>query len=171
MAKYRQSEKKNYSWLWGIAIIAALILFAKNGGDGASGPRYPFDDSYQDDADAAQEYQEGSEEIERIENDPCVQDIMNGVPPEYQRCDNNSSPQSYSDSETTSSEGGCPNGCTYHKAGCDIKGNISFNTNGKIYHMPGGEFYDATVINPDYGERWFCTASEAIANGWRESSR
>ncbi|MBI3241016.1 MAG: FecR domain-containing protein [Chloroflexi bacterium] len=62
-------------------------------------------------------------------------------------------------------------GCPYHPPGCDIKGNVSFNTGEKIYHVPGGEFYDATVINPDFGERWFCTEDEAIANGWRKSQR
>jgi hypothetical protein len=67
------------------------------------------------------------------------------------------------------SDTGCPYGCTYHQAGCDIKGNISFDEGEKIYHLPGGEFYDATVINPDYGERWFCTEQEAINNGWRKS--
>jgi hypothetical protein len=64
---------------------------------------------------------------------------------------------------------GCPNGCTYHPDGCDIKGNISIATGEKIYHVPGGEFYDACVISPDYGERWFCTEQEAIDNGWRKS--
>ena len=64
---------------------------------------------------------------------------------------------------------GCPYGCTFQKDGCDIKGNISFDTNEKIYHIPGQEFYSETTINPDYGERWFCTENEAIANGWRKS--
>jgi hypothetical protein len=65
----------------------------------------------------------------------------------------------------------CPNGCTSHVAGCDIKGNASFETGEKIYHVPGGEFYDATTINPDYGERWFCNQADAILNGWRKSQR
>lgn len=64
---------------------------------------------------------------------------------------------------------GCPNGCTYHPPGCEIKGNISISTGEKIYHVPGGEYYDECVINPDYGERWFCTEQEAIDNGWRKS--
>jgi hypothetical protein len=65
----------------------------------------------------------------------------------------------------------CPNGCTTHVSGCDIKGNISFNTGEKIYHMPGQEFYSSTTINPAYDERWFCTEAEARANGFRKSSR
>ncbi|HXG37113.1 MAG TPA: thermonuclease family protein, partial [Dehalococcoidia bacterium] len=52
-----------------------------------------------------------------------------------------------------------------------IKGNISVNTGEKIYHVPGGEFYDATVINESKGERWFCTEKEAVAAGWRRSRR
>ena len=54
---------------------------------------------------------------------------------------------------STVGDEGCPSGCTYQKDGCDIKGNISFDTNEKIYHMPGQEFYSETTINPDYGER------------------
>ena len=66
---------------------------------------------------------------------------------------------------------GCPYGCTSHKEGCDIKGNISFDTQEKIYHLPGMEFYDATTISPAYGERWFCSEDEARNNGWRKSSQ
>ena len=64
---------------------------------------------------------------------------------------------------------GCPIGCTIHKEGCDIKGNISLETGEKIYHLPNQEYYSETVINPQYGERWFCSEQEAIANGWRKS--
>lgn len=52
---------------------------------------------------------------------------------------------------------------------CDIKGNVSFNTGERIYHVPGQAYYDETVINEDYGERWFCTEDEAIEAGWRKS--
>ncbi len=52
-----------------------------------------------------------------------------------------------------------------------IKGNISLNTGEKIYHVPGGEFYDQTVISEALGERWFCTEAGAIAAGWRKSKR
>lgn len=52
---------------------------------------------------------------------------------------------------------------------CDIKGNISVNTGEKIYHVPGQRFYEETIIRPEYGERWFCTESEAKAAGWRKS--
>lgn len=51
---------------------------------------------------------------------------------------------------------------------CKIKGNI--NSKGvKIYHMPGQQYYDETIITPSKGEKWFCTEQEAIAAGWRKS--
>ena len=52
-----------------------------------------------------------------------------------------------------------------------IKGNVSLNTGEKIYHVPGGEFYDQTVIDEAKAERWFCTEAEAVAAGWRKSKR
>jgi len=67
--------------------------------------------------------------------------------------------------------GGCPIGCTSHVPGCDIKGNISVETEERIYHMPGQEYYNETRISPEYGERWFCTEAEATANGWRRALR
>ncbi|WP_341368796.1 thermonuclease family protein [Yoonia sp. BS5-3] len=48
---------------------------------------------------------------------------------------------------------------------CTIKGNIS--DNGHIYHLPGSAVYQRTAINTGRGERWFCTAHEAEAAGWR----
>jgi hypothetical protein len=39
-----------------------------------------------------------------------------------------------------SADVGCPNGCTIHKPGCNIKGNISIATGEKIYHLPGLEY-------------------------------
>lgn len=52
---------------------------------------------------------------------------------------------------------------------CRIKGNISGN--GFIYHVPGQEFYERTGINEDRGERWFCSAAQARAAGWRPARR
>ena len=52
---------------------------------------------------------------------------------------------------------------------CDIKGNVS--SNGRIYHLPGQEYYDRTTITPSKGERWFCTEAEARAAGWRKARR
>jgi hypothetical protein len=52
-----------------------------------------------------------------------------------------------------------------------IKGNISYRTGEKIYHMPGGMFYDRTEISQAAGERMFCTEDEAKAAGFRRSAR
>ncbi|KAK9809001.1 hypothetical protein WJX72_007719 [[Myrmecia] bisecta] len=49
---------------------------------------------------------------------------------------------------------------------CAIKGNISAKGL-KIYHMPGGRFYNSTRIDAGSGERWFCSEKEAVAAGWR----
>jgi hypothetical protein len=57
----------------------------------------------------------------------------------------------------------------YEAAGCEIKGNVGFNTGEKIYHVPGQRYYNATVINTNYGERWFCAEQDAANNGWRKS--
>jgi len=67
--------------------------------------------------------------------------------------------------------GSCPAGCVQPAAGCVIKGNISFRTGERIYHLPGQQYYEKTVIRPEQGERWFCTEGEAQANGWRKSKR
>ena len=48
---------------------------------------------------------------------------------------------------------------------CRIKGNIS--DGGHIYHVPGSPHYSRTRVEPEKGERWFCTEEEAIAAGWR----
>lgn len=55
--------------------------------------------------------------------------------------------------------------------GCNIKGNISIDSGERIYHVPGQEYYNSTVIRPEYGERWFCSESEARAAGWRRARR
>ena len=52
--------------------------------------------------------------------------------------------------------------------GCLIKGNIS--KSGKIYHVPGSRWYDATVIDEGKGERWFCNVTDAVKAGWRAPS-
>ncbi|KAI3431562.1 hypothetical protein D9Q98_004611 [Chlorella vulgaris] len=51
-------------------------------------------------------------------------------------------------------------------AGCAIKGNITAKGE-KIYHVPGGSYYQSTVIEPAKGERFFCSAADAEAAGWR----
>jgi micrococcal nuclease len=68
----------------------------------------------------------------------------------------------------TNAGASCAGGCLTPPAGCRIKGNI--NSEGeKIYHVPGGKYYEQTVIEPERGERWFCSEAEAVAAGWRRS--
>lgn len=55
------------------------------------------------------------------------------------------------------------------KPECAIKGNISIDTGDKLYHLPGMEDYESTIITPAKGEKWFCTEPEAIAQGWRKA--
>jgi len=52
----------------------------------------------------------------------------------------------------------------------DIKGNIS-SSGEKIYHVPSGAYYDQVKIDEAAGEMWFRTEEEAVAAGWRKSSR
>lgn len=54
-------------------------------------------------------------------------------------------------------------------ANCDdpqIKGNLTTYNGEKIYHIPGGQFYDVTNA-----EEMFCTEEDAEAAGYRESLR
>ncbi|DBA90564.1 TPA: hypothetical protein ACH3X1_003806 [Trebouxia sp. C0004] len=70
-------------------------------------------------------------------------------------------PQIASSTSPSSSQDGPANGCK-------IKGNI--NSKGeKIYHVPGGRYYDSTQIDLPQGERWFCTERQAKDAGWRAS--
>lgn len=51
---------------------------------------------------------------------------------------------------------------------CSIKGNI--NTKGeRIYHVPGGRWYEKTEIDQGKGEKMFCSEAEAQAAGWRKA--
>ncbi len=52
---------------------------------------------------------------------------------------------------------------------CNIKGNVSIDSGERIYHVPGQDYYEATKISPQYGERWFCSEQEARAAGWRKA--
>jgi len=72
----------------------------------------------------------------------------------------------------TSALSACPQGCAVATppVGCDIKGNIS-DKGEKIYHVRGWASYAATKIDSSKGERWFCTAEEARAAGWRPAQQ
>jgi hypothetical protein len=67
--------------------------------------------------------------------------------------------------------GKCPEGCvTPPEPVCNIKGNV--NAAGeKIYHLPTNSLYRRTQINPDEGDRWFCTTKEAEGAGFRPALR
>lgn len=176
-------KEKDYSWLWIVGIILGLIFIPKvcnlNQSGGASGPNYPFDSSYEEGYELEAEINEGrlqEAEIIQTVGKECYEDTLYGLPDEYSRCgktdlstsnsDYESSDYGNLENQTTSS---CPLGCTVHKSGCNIKGNISQSSGEKIYHVPGQEFYSSTNIHPDFGERWFCTETEAEANGWRKA--
>ena len=51
--------------------------------------------------------------------------------------------------------------------GCAIKGNIT--ENGQIYHMPWSPWYGRVKVDPERGERWFCSEAEAQNAGWRSA--
>jgi micrococcal nuclease len=70
------------------------------------------------------------------------------------------------DSEYIDGEALCPEGCNIHLSTCNIKGNITSQAD-YIYHLPSSPDYRDVKIQPEKGERWFCTLDEAIANGWR----
>ena len=54
------------------------------------------------------------------------------------------------------------------KPGCDIKGNIS-GKGDKIYHVPGGRYYDKVKIEQFKGEDYFCSEKDAEKAGFRKS--
>lgn len=51
-----------------------------------------------------------------------------------------------------------------------IKGNINGDGE-KIYHVPGGQYYNKTKIDRSVGERCFLSERKAISAGWRASLR
>ena len=53
---------------------------------------------------------------------------------------------------------------------CVIKGNVS-RTGERIYHMPDQKYYAKIDMDKGADRRWFCTAEEAEAAGWRRALR
>jgi len=51
-----------------------------------------------------------------------------------------------------------------------VKGNINARSD-RIYHVPGGASYASVAIDADRGERFFCSAAEAEAAGWRPAGK
>jgi micrococcal nuclease len=64
----------------------------------------------------------------------------------------------------------CPGGQAPPDPACPIKGNIAAS-GAHIYHSPGQRDYCATTIRTEQGERWFCTAAQAEAAGWRAAGQ
>ncbi len=54
---------------------------------------------------------------------------------------------------------------------CVVKGNISPNSEEKIYHVAGQQHYAKVSINTRKGERCFATERDARAAGWRKARR
>lgn len=53
--------------------------------------------------------------------------------------------------------------------GCKVKGNISYNEGKRVYHLPGMEDYETTVIDLRRGEKWFCSETDAQNSGWSKA--
>jgi len=76
---------------------------------GCSGNVFPFDNSYYESSSISQEYAEGKSDYDRVKNDPCLQDIMAGVPEEFQRCGNDNEAKSATTSSSINTITGCVN--------------------------------------------------------------
>lgn len=168
MPEESPQKKGDTSWLWVVALIVGGFLWKQCTG---VNPASVVSNTWG--SDGAEYYSEMAEErdlLATIESSPCSQFLGHGD--SYLECLRHVTVEAQANNSSISRSAnisGCPSGCNYHKTGCNIKGNISFESKEKIYHLPGMEFYDDTVINTDYGERWFCTEAEAIANGWRKA--
>lgn len=53
---------------------------------------------------------------------------------------------------------------------CLIKGNVT-SSGDKIFHIPGGVYYDRVKVDFAQGDAYFCTEGQAIGEGFRKSSR
>ena len=98
--------------------------------------------------------------------------LRNPVTPTATRGAPKATPDRQDHEEQSAQVAGCSGGCTTYPSWCPgapIKGNVSFDSGERIYHVLGQEYYDATKISPAYGERWFCTEAEAQAAGWRKA--
>ena len=50
-----------------------------------------------------------------------------------------------------------------------IKAKADPLTGERVYHVPGGFEYPATVIEQASGDRWYCNEGQAVADGWKRS--
>jgi len=51
---------------------------------------------------------------------------------------------------------------------CSIKGNLDRNDK-RYYHRPGFKYYEATVVNLNHGDRWFCSEEDAQKAGFKRA--
>ena len=59
--------------------------------------------------------------------------------------------------------------CAYDsKKGCQIKGNID-RLDKRWYHLPSFRHYEATEVNLEHGDRWFCTEKDAQVAGFQRA--
>jgi hypothetical protein len=66
----------------------------------------------------------------------------------------------------TSLEWLCRHGCIVTIEGCDIKATAPTPPLPGFYYLPGWEGYDDIKLDPDEGDRWFCSELDAIRNGF-----
>jgi micrococcal nuclease len=76
-------------------------------------------------------------------------------------------PKTNQSSSTSSSQSFVNDPSDDKETNLDCKGKIKGNANSKIYHVPGGAYYDKTQDNIV----WFCSEEEAQAAGFRKSKR
>ncbi len=60
----------------------------------------------------------------------------------------------------------CPQGCDDPPPGCVIKGNIG-STGLKFFILPENPLWERAIVEAVKGEKWFCSAAEAQANGFQ----
>ncbi|WP_218672176.1 thermonuclease family protein [Marinilactibacillus piezotolerans] len=121
-------------------------------------PNVKYVDRYQAIQREAQEKAVGIWSIENYVTD-------SGFVTEAETAENDSQP---SDSETSEAEEQAE--APAQSTGGKIKGNIS-SSGEKIYHIPGGRYYDQTKIDPERGEQYFDTEEAAQAAGYRKSKQ
>lgn len=88
------------------------------------------------------------------------------APWDYRRESREETPRPQQQSAPRTAAGGGAPATQPPNSRCAIKGNIN-QRGDHIYHMPGSDSYDITVIDERSGERWFCSEAEARAAGWR----
>lgn len=54
------------------------------------------------------------------------------------------------------------------QVGCQIKGNVD-RLDKRWYHLPNFRHYEATEVNLEHGDRWFCTEEDAQAAGFERA--